>query len=97
MTEGGLSKLAAARQFNTTTKTVAKWVERFRAEGADGLSAPFIARPNPAGQVCADRDIAPSAHDRSLASICRRGKYLRFCLRWVLVVQKRAGDSIDAS
>ena len=47
MTEGGLSKLAAVRQFNTTTKTVAKWVERFRAEGADGLSAPFIARPNP--------------------------------------------------
>ena len=53
MTEGGLSKLAAVRQFNPTTKTVAKWVERFRAEGADGLSAPFIARPNPAGQVCA--------------------------------------------
>jgi transposase InsO family protein len=34
--EGGL-KVAAARQFNTTAKTVAKWVERFRAEGADGL------------------------------------------------------------
>jgi transposase InsO family protein len=35
--EGGLSKAAAARQFNTTAKTVAKWVERFRAEGAEGL------------------------------------------------------------
>jgi transposase InsO family protein len=35
--EGGLSKAAAARQFNTTAKSVAKWVERFRAEGADGL------------------------------------------------------------
>src|SRR6185437_8293110 len=35
--EGGLSKAAAARQFNTTAKTVAKWVERFGAEGADGL------------------------------------------------------------
>ncbi len=35
--EGGLSKAAAARQFNTTPKTVAKWVERFRAEGIDGL------------------------------------------------------------
>src|SRR5579863_109504 len=34
----GLSKAAAARQFNTTAKTVAKWVERFRAEGVDGLS-----------------------------------------------------------
>jgi transposase InsO family protein len=35
--DGGLSKAAAARQFNTTPKTVAKWVERFRAEGVDGV------------------------------------------------------------
>jgi transposase InsO family protein len=35
--EGGRTKAAAARQFNTTAKTVAKWVERFRAEGVDGL------------------------------------------------------------
>jgi transposase len=35
--EGGLSKAAAAGQFNTTPKTVAKWVKRFRAEGADGF------------------------------------------------------------
>jgi transposase InsO family protein len=33
----GLSNAAAARQFNTTPKTVAKWVERFRAEGVHGL------------------------------------------------------------
>jgi transposase InsO family protein len=33
----GLSKVAAARRYNTTPKTVAKWVERFRAEGVDGL------------------------------------------------------------
>lgn len=33
----GLSAAAAARQFNTTPKTVRKWVERFRADGADGL------------------------------------------------------------
>jgi transposase InsO family protein len=33
----GPSKAAAARQFNTTAKTVAKWVERFRTEGIDGL------------------------------------------------------------
>jgi len=77
VTEGGLSKLTAARQLNTTTKTVAKWVERFRAEGADGLSAPFIARPNSAGQVCADRDIwrrqrmtAASPASADAASIC---------------------------
>jgi len=35
--EGGLSKAEAAYHFNTTPKTVAKWVERFRAEGVDGL------------------------------------------------------------
>src|SRR5712675_572044 len=35
--EGGLSKAAAARQFNITPKIVAKWVERFRAKGVDGL------------------------------------------------------------
>jgi transposase InsO family protein len=35
--EGGLSKAAAARRFHTTPKTVDKWVERFRMEGAAGL------------------------------------------------------------
>ena len=34
--EDGLSKASAARRFNTTPKTVAKWVERFRAEGDAG-------------------------------------------------------------
>jgi transposase InsO family protein len=34
---GGLSKAAAARQFNTSAKTVAKWVERFGKAGIDGL------------------------------------------------------------
>jgi transposase InsO family protein len=33
----GLSAAAAARRFNTTPKTVSKWVKRFRAEGAAGL------------------------------------------------------------
>ena len=40
--EGGLSKATAAHQFNTTPKTVAKWVGRFQAEGVAGLQ---IARP----------------------------------------------------
>jgi transposase InsO family protein len=35
--EGGLSQADAAYQFNTTPKTVAKWVKRFRAEGVNGL------------------------------------------------------------
>jgi transposase InsO family protein len=35
--EGGLSQADAAYQFNITPKTVAKWVNRFRAEGVDGL------------------------------------------------------------
>jgi transposase InsO family protein len=35
--DSGLIKTAAARRFNTTPKTVAKWVGRFRAEGVDGL------------------------------------------------------------
>jgi len=33
----GLSKAAAARRFNTTPKTVAKWGARFKAEGVVGL------------------------------------------------------------
>ena len=33
----GLSQAAAARQFNTTPKTVRKWVRRFREEGVGGL------------------------------------------------------------
>src|SRR5579872_6059441 len=35
--EGGLTKAAAAVQFNVTAKTVAKWVKRFGEEGVDGL------------------------------------------------------------
>jgi transposase InsO family protein len=35
--DGGLSRAAAACRYNTTPKTVAKWVKRFRTEGVDGL------------------------------------------------------------
>jgi transposase InsO family protein/transposase-like protein len=35
--EGGLRKACAARQYNTTPKTVGKWVARFMAEGSEGL------------------------------------------------------------
>jgi transposase-like protein len=46
--ESGLSQAEAADQFNTTPKTVAKWVKRFRVEGVEGLrdrsSAPHLER-----------------------------------------------------
>lgn len=55
--EEGLSEAAAARQFNTTPKTVAKWVGRFRAEGVDGLrdrsSRPFSSPGQTAPATCA--------------------------------------------
>jgi transposase len=35
--DDGLSKAAAARQFHATAKTVSKWIERFEAEGVEGL------------------------------------------------------------
>ena len=35
--DGGLNGAAAARKYNTTAKTVAKWVKRFGADGVDGL------------------------------------------------------------
>jgi transposase InsO family protein len=55
--EGGLSKAAAARKYNTTPKTVAKWVERFRMEGADGLhdrSSRALSSPGQTPQATCD-------------------------------------------
>ncbi len=50
----GLSLAAVGRLYRTTPKTVGKWVARFRAEGGERASrslfkAPFIAKPNSAG------------------------------------------------
>jgi transposase InsO family protein len=57
--ENHMTKAAAARQFNTTPKTVAKWVTRFREGGVDGLrdrsSAPHS---SPSQTPVATRDIA---------------------------------------
>ena len=62
----GLSKAAVARQFNTTPKTVAKWVDRFQAEGVEGLQdrssrPPLIAKPNGAGHMRSRRGFATAA------------------------------------
>jgi transposase InsO family protein len=55
--EGGLSKAAAARQFNTTPKTVAKWIGRFEAGGVEGLgdrsSRPLSSPSQTPWAVCA--------------------------------------------
>ena len=89
--EGGLSQADAARQFNTTPKTVAKWVKRFRAEGVDGLrdrssQASFIAKPNPASHVRQpSRRCAGSATPASRSpprSRCRRPPSAASCAAW---------------
>ena len=53
----GLSKAAAARRFNTTSKTVAKWVARFESEGVEGLrdrsSRPLFSPSQATPAVCA--------------------------------------------
>src|ERR1700741_786901 len=55
--EGGLSQADAAHQFNTTPKTVGKWVERFRAQGVEGLrdrsSRPLSSPSQTAPAACA--------------------------------------------
>ena len=55
--EGGLSRADAAYQFNTTPKTVAKWVKRFRGEGVEGLrdrsSRPHSSPSQTAPATCA--------------------------------------------
>ncbi len=63
----GLSKAAAARQFNTTPKIVAKWVERFRAGGIDEFKGPlvqtsFIAEPNSACHMRGGRGFAATGY-----------------------------------
>jgi transposase InsO family protein len=53
----GMSKAAAAHQFNTTPKTVGKWLDRFCAEGVDGLrdrSSRPLSSPNQIPLATAD-------------------------------------------
>ena len=54
--DGALANAQAARQFNTSPKTVAKWVARFRTLGADGLrdrsSAPLSSPSQTPAATC---------------------------------------------
>ena len=55
--DGGLSKAEAARRYNTTPKTVAKWVERFRRQGVEGLrdrSSRPLSSPSQTAQATCD-------------------------------------------
>ena len=63
----GSSKVAAARQFNASAKTVAKWVARFQAEGVVGLrdrSSKPLASPS---QIPLAAAFLPQAADRRTA------------------------------
>jgi transposase len=61
--EGGLSAATAANQFNTTPKTVAKWVKRFRAEGVEGLRA-RLSRPHSSPSQAVARQITAEGLER---------------------------------
>jgi transposase InsO family protein len=60
----GLSKAEAARRFNTTPRTVAKWVGRFRTEGLEGL------RDRSSRPHASPSQIPPAARD-AVASLRR--------------------------
>ncbi len=61
MIEGGLSKAHAARSYGVSAKIVARWVERYKAEGSEGMadrsSRPKI-MPAMTGEVVAERIVA---------------------------------------
>ena len=80
--DDGLSKAAAARQFNTTPKTVAKWVARYKAEGVVGLrdrSSKPLSSPSQISRATADavevlrRSPASSASPRPLSHASSSG------------------------
>jgi transposase-like protein len=75
--EGGLSKADAAYQFNTTPKTVAKWVKRFREEGVDGL------RDRSSRPHSSPSQTPPATCGRSQPrSRCRRPPSASSCAAW---------------
>jgi len=65
--DGGLSKAEAARRYNTTPKTVAKWVERFRRQGVEGL------RDRSSRPLCSPSQTAQATCDA--VEVLRRQRY----------------------
>jgi len=71
----GLSKAAAARRFNTTVKTVGKWVERFHELGVRGLrdrSSKPLSSPSQTPQATCTAVEAAASAERRLATSPRR-------------------------
>ncbi|WP_375167034.1 leucine zipper domain-containing protein [Bradyrhizobium brasilense] len=76
--EGGLTKAAAALQFNVSAKTVAKWIKRFRAKGVDGSrdrsSRPLSSPSQPPGShMRRCRGVPPAAPHRQADRARSRG------------------------
>src|SRR2546423_15430314 len=66
--EGKLTNAAAARNFNTTPKTAAKWLDRFKAQGGVGLrgrSSTTLSAPSHSSLATAHTADAPGRPTRS--------------------------------
>ena len=86
----GLSKAEAARQFNTTPKTVAKWVARFKAEGVVGLrdrSSKPLSSPSQISLATADAVVDSGrlqlSRPQLLVTRVTKHSHLRFLLLFV--------------
>jgi transposase InsO family protein len=95
--DAGLTKAEAACQFNTTPKTVAKWVRRFREHGIDGLrdrsSAP-LSSPSQTPLATCDAVEALRRERRTQHHIARE---LRLSKATVSRILKRRGLSLLSS
>jgi transposase-like protein len=63
--EADLSKAATARRFNTTAKTVAKWVDRFRKLGSRPATVSRVLRRLGVNKLAALESSEPVRHLRT--------------------------------
>jgi transposase-like protein len=75
LVDGGLTAAECARRYNTTPKTIAKWVWRFREQGVDGLRDRSSRPLSLAGET-------PSSRAISLPVITAGGASPRRRCRW---------------